>query len=335
MDETSIGRAQVGKRGYVLGRTADSGPVGYERFRTHQTRGNVTMVALIAADSDVQVHCKQLLLTRDSKLDAETIRALRALEPPMEWLPGTSGWTNGENFCKVLTSLRRPFSVNFPGRPIILFLDAASQHADKRVLAHANRMRMQLVLVPAALTWLLQPLDTHVFRELKRRMTMVQQQIRSTSADGRLAPTAWIDILQQAVKGVIQSRDWRHAFSGNGLLGCDAGLRRAVVDGLGCFMPLTSRPPTEDELNAVVGRKRIAIRTLLLSEAIRVRREAEALEVAAREGMVAPVAESAAGPTGSGAAFSAGGASSSGVPPLARADSLRLPAARRLGFRPP
>ena len=338
MDETSIARAAVGKRGYVLKRGSDRDAVGHERFSTREARGNCTLVAVIADDPLLQPHCRQILSTRDATLDAATKRCLRALEPPLEWMPGTSGWTTTDNLCKVLTSIRRPFATNFPGRPIVLYLDAAAQHASNRVLAHANRLRMQLVFVPASLTWLLQPLDTHVFSLLKRRMVVVQQQIRSGAADGRLPALAWVRILEQAVRDVVQSRDWHRAFSGNGLLGCDAALRPCVLEGLGCFLPLGSRPPTEEELCSVIGRRRTAIRMPLLSEALRVMRQAEASGRGAPGSDAAPVAHSVGErepATASATAGTTAASSSSGVAALARADILRLPAGRRLGFRPP
>ena len=337
VDETSIARAAVGKRGYVLKRGSEPGAVGHERFSTKEARGNCTMVGVVAEDPVLQPHCKQILLTRDASLDAATKLCLRELRPPLEWMQGTCGWTNTDNFCKILTSIRRPFLANFPGRPIVVYLDSAAQHASSRVLAHANRIRMQLVFVPASLTWLLQPLDTHVFGLLKRRMVVAQQEIRCATADGRLPGVAWVSVLQQAVQEVIQSRDWQLAFSGNGLLGCDAALRPCVLEGLGSFLPLASRPPTEEELCAVLGRRRVAVRMPLLSEAFRVMREAEVIERAALPSVAAPVPCPTAGrdaATGSATATSTGACSTSGVVPIARADSLRLPVGRRLGCRP-
>ena len=338
MDETSIARAAIGKRGYVLKRGCERDAIGLERFSTREARGNCTLVAVIAEDPELQPHCKQILLTRDASLDAATKRHLRALDSPLEWMPGTSGWTNTDSLCKILTSIRRPFSTNFPERPIVLYLDSAAQHASKRVLAHANRLRVQLVFVPASLTWLLQPLDTHVFSLFKRRMVSVQQQIRSDAADGRLPAVSWLRILDQAIRDVIQSRDWQRAFSGNGLLGCHAGLRPCVLEGLGCFLPLAPRPPTEEEMCSVVGRRRIAIRMPLLSEALRVRRQAEASTRAAMSSDAVPGAHDAGEREHAAAAATAGttaASSSSGVAARSRADVLRLPFGRRLGFRPP
>ena len=304
MDETAIARAAVGKRGYVLTRPGDYGASASERFSSAESRGHCTLVAVVAAEPAMQRHCRQLVLTRDDNLDRATKHALRNMEAPMQWLQGTSGWTNARNVCAVLTHIRRPFAVHFPRRPIVLFMDSASQHAAWKVLAHANRLRMQLVFIPGSLTWLLQPLDTHAFSLLKRRMVLLQQQTRATAPHGRMTSTAWISILQQAVIDVLQARDWSHAFTGNGLLGADRPLRAAVTQGLGMFQPLRPGCPTEQELVSVLGRHRVNVSVAFLSEARRVMRERQARasgEAGAGGGVsagaVAPAVASAAGPS--------------------------------------
>ena len=292
------------------------------------------MVAVIASDPSLQQHCKQIILTRDDSMDAETKRCLAALDPPMEWMEGTRGWTNGHHMCSVLTRIRQPFLRHHPGRPIILFMDSATQHASHQVLAHANRLRMQIVLIPASLTWMLQPLDTHAFALLKRRMVSLQQSVRAQDPDGRLGCVAWIDILQQAVREVIQSRDWNAAFAGNGLLGNCCLLRSAILEDMGYFLPLPLAPPDEEQLCAIMGRHRVNMSAPLLNEARRVFREnqallraaeaANAIRAAEPDGAVAEPASSSSLPAAPATAVWPRTAGA--VPP-----GLRLPVGRRLG----
>ena len=72
----------------------------------------------------------------------------------------------------------------------MLVMDAASQHLAADVVAHAARRHIMILLLPARLTWLLQPLDTHVFAPPKR--VAAQQATQAAHAEGILAPTEWV-----------------------------------------------------------------------------------------------------------------------------------------------
>ena len=50
---------------------------------------------------------------------------------------------------------------------LILLLDGHRCHLHESVLAHAKRWGIRLVYMPARMTGLLQPCDTHVFAKLK------------------------------------------------------------------------------------------------------------------------------------------------------------------------
>ena len=45
----------------------------------------------------------------------------------------------------------------------VLLMDCARQHIHRSVFDAAARQGVRLVLIPAKLTWLLQPCDAHVF----------------------------------------------------------------------------------------------------------------------------------------------------------------------------
>ncbi len=316
MDETSIARATAGKRGYVIGGSGGA-PEHRELFTARETRGHSTLAAVIAADHTLQHLCVQLVLTRDTSLCPATRAALRAVDLPLKWMQGTAGWTNGDHMVTVLTEIRRPFQRAFPERPVILFIDAAAQHVSNKVLAHANRLRMQLVLIPAALTWLLQPLDTHVFSVLKRKILSVQQALRAGSLDGRMGPDQWVAILHEAVRDVIQRRDWQHAFAGNGLLGDSGRIRNSLLEDLGSQLPLPLVPPTDEQLCAIVGRHRVALSGQLLNEARRVIAEAQRRARTAVGEQPTPVREAAPG--------------SAASTDLGEGTPLRAPRGRRLG----
>ena len=154
--------------------------------------------------------CTQFVLANDGKLSRDEKVKLRALRAPMVWLEGCAGWVNSESFCQILTRLRRSLLSWRPGARIIIACDSASQHTTLQVVNHAARLRVQLLYIPGRLTWLLQPLDSHVFGAFKQRLHHVQSSARSRSSDGTVARTAWIDFLEQVVREYLVEKHWMH-----------------------------------------------------------------------------------------------------------------------------
>jgi len=176
----------------------------------------------------------------------------------------------------ILTILRRTIHESRPGCHIVLVLDAASQHLAADIIAHAARLHFILMLVPARLTWLLQPLDTHVFAPLKRALQTAQQAARAVRAEGILGPLDWVEHLDASVRQVLVNRDWSHALAANGVLGDVSHLRSEVQHHVRGALPLPLRPPTPDEMSCIIGRHRRGLHAALLRwpEALAARRAA-------------------------------------------------------------
>ena len=77
------------------------------------------------------------------------------------------GWNNADQhklIIRILGLVLRPFLAT---RQPILCFDAASLHLNAEVLHEIHTAHMWYLLIPARLTWLLQPLDTNVFFEIQ------------------------------------------------------------------------------------------------------------------------------------------------------------------------
>ena len=82
-----------------------------------------------------------------------------------------------------LARLVRTLRTRKPDTQLILILDAATIHLSGTFRRRALSLGVRLVFIPAGLTWLLQPLDTHVFAALKRDIrTRLTRSILSSSA---------------------------------------------------------------------------------------------------------------------------------------------------------
>jgi len=138
-----------------------------------------------------------------------------------------------------------------PAARIVLSMDACRAHTREDVVAHARRCGMEIIFVPAKLTWLLQPLDTHVFSQLKRsiRDGLLRRGFASTT--GRWSCRDAVAVQATAITDVVVNRDWSRVFDRVGLSGCLENLRPAVRDLVGSC-DLSPRPPTALELQDVL-----------------------------------------------------------------------------------
>jgi hypothetical protein len=157
---------------------------------------------------------------------------------------------------QILTLVRRSVRQRLPHAEVTIVLDAASQHTSDTVLRHASLLNVHLVFVPAGLTWLLQPLDTHVFASLKRVLASMQQRERARRPPGPLPSGLWIDLLAEATFQVLVRGDWSRAFGANGLTGETTGLRSRIGRELGASLPLPLQPPSDEELQELAGGRR-------------------------------------------------------------------------------
>jgi len=282
IDETAMSRLVTGRRGNVahIAQGSRAVPYVYERADTRLTHAHTTVVAAICNDATLQATLPQIILPRDQALSRVEKEALGGVAPPLTWLRGSAGWVSTRHMKTVLTMLRRSIHTMRPGCHILLVMDAASQHLAADVVAHAARLHIMILVLPARLTWLLQPLDTHVFAPLKRALVAAQQATRAEHAEGSLAPAEWVRHLDTAIRRVLVDRAWAHALDANGVLGSTAALRTEVQAHASGSLPLPLRPPTRKKIDLVLGRHRRGLHEALL--------RAPLMLVSARAGGVAP-----------------------------------------------
>ena len=117
-------------------------------------------------------------------------------------------------------------------QPIMLF-DAAPQHTTPLVLRSSRRMQLWPCVVPAKETFLLQPLDTHVFASFKRCLARLHHSAHVMSVDGEVTFAAFLQCVCQAIEEIVVQRSWAHAFECNGFGVLQAGLSERVRSELG------------------------------------------------------------------------------------------------------
>ncbi len=104
---------------------------------------------------------------------------------------------------QMFTFYRREIRAIRPNAEIVMVFDVASKHVTREVFMHLNRLTLHTLLIPDGMTWLLQPLDTHVFSTLKRSLHDLQSRGRGESPLGILPARSWIRIAGAAIKDVL------------------------------------------------------------------------------------------------------------------------------------
>ena len=106
------------------------------------------------------------------------------------------------------------------------------------------------VVVAAATTWLLQPLDTHAFALYKCRLQKAYQTLRIRSADGRVGVAGLLVAMYVAIREVLVGRHWAPAFARNGFGTSQAEVSERVLSHLEMTPPLAiaCTQPTVDQL---------------------------------------------------------------------------------------
>ena len=206
----------------------------------------MTVIGLVAQDAGLQRCLPQVFVPKDASTTRAEKALLASMPLPLQWIRGTSGWVNDEPLRQVLTCLRAIVRRHSPGSPLVLLMDSAALHLTMPVLRHAANLNMHLVFVPARVTWLLQPLDSHVFAKMKRRLRAMQQEARVTASSGTLTTTQWLALVIASVQEMLVDMTWAHAMRGNGATGEWLHLRSRISALLGAVMPLDLACPSED-----------------------------------------------------------------------------------------
>ena len=299
IDETALPRAIARRPGHVLRRPrGETAAKLFERISRQDSHGHVTLLASLSSIPGLQHRMPHFLLTRDTTLSAAEKARLRALPPPLVWVEGSTGWMTVGLLCRILTHIRRVVLAAAPNYEVVVLLDSAPMHAHPAVLAHAARLRVHLLFVPSKMTWLLQPLDTHVFGTLKHSLHSLQLEQRATAEEARIPKDAWVPLVAAAVQQVLVERQWSSAFPDNGLAAGALPRRQRVADVCGSLFPVARRPPDTEELQFMLGRNipNLAARATSRARLLAALPLAPAAEALPAEGAAPPLPPPAAPP---------------------------------------
>ena len=221
----------------------------YQRATQAHKRTYLWHVAFICDDPALQHLLPQVFIGNEHTLKAGAFTALRAACPPkIRVLKRKSAWVDAPLIGTLVRWLSAALAPHMEVLQSLLYMDACWAHTHRVVFNACRASGVCPVIVPARLTWLLQPLDTHVFLIFKIALQKACQEARVRSAEGDLDINGLAACVRDTIVRVLEGRPWTHAFYANGFGPHQAGVRASVVARINASTPLdvpVARPTAE------------------------------------------------------------------------------------------
>jgi hypothetical protein len=181
------------------------------------TRGTFSNIAFICDDTEVQVVLPQIIVGNESLLPQKVLDDLNDQLPNNVYLcREKSGWITAAMFAVALRWLARATQHLSETHLLVVLLDCAPIHLHELVWQEARKLNIALCLIPNGCTWLLQPLDTHVFRKYKAYIRQEYNRQQAVSQRHKVPVGDLILMVCQAIRFVLQGFSWAMSFDNNG-----------------------------------------------------------------------------------------------------------------------
>ena len=172
LDETSVRTYSSPKPGLVSlspkRRKARQAGLDVHPAGMHKQRACLTHVAFICDNTQVQAALPHVFIGNETVVPLYVLqRTAPHLHTNVRLWRRKSAWVDGDalkDIVRLLHAALQPFQGTF--QPLLLW-DAVKAHIKPDVLQCAGRLGIWVIIVPAKITWLLQPADTHCFANYK------------------------------------------------------------------------------------------------------------------------------------------------------------------------
>ena len=270
MDETAIKYHYLRSSGYKSKEPPNTlKHLMADKTSTRDAKSHCTLVATVASDHLAQRKMPQLFApntTGRKKLwrAAKTAHShLSNIHIDLE----TTGWMTNETMIKYLTLLAD--AVKELGRDkVVLVMDCHPAHLSVEILKIIKDLNWKVLFVPSKMTWLLQPLDVGMFRNLKRQLFLKQVENQISSSSGGVGFDLWVEGVISKVQNMFEECDGRTMFQQCGFCIPNNPMPKRIVP----YMPMADlgcvRKLTQDELSSYIGYRCDRIYNLLFAESI-------------------------------------------------------------------
>ena len=182
-------------------------------------RAYSTHVGLICNDPAIQPLLPQVVLVGEQLLTSAVLSAIQQELPGNVYVKKLrKGWNNQKEHAiiiRLLGLILAPVRERY--QPVLMF-DAVSLHLADEVMQELAAATIWFSVIPARLTWLLQPLDTHGFAKYKRYLKRLFQDNATGITEANCAERMVLFVVA-TIRVVLQGNRWHAAFDHNGLAG--------------------------------------------------------------------------------------------------------------------
>ena len=121
-----------------------------------------------------------------------------------------------QSFAAIITRIGQALKTHAPDRQAILLMDAHSCHFSEEALSAACEHNIWPCIIPASMTGVLQPLDTHVFGRFKMFLRTRLHQLMLSGANRDLVVEEVLEAVMHTMKGVLQKNERASFFENSG-----------------------------------------------------------------------------------------------------------------------
>ena len=235
LDETSLCLCNGRRRGLLVSKRAlpPNRKHRREQVKSGDTKAYVSLLAFFTHDTAVQAKLPQIIVGNKHRFTVKLLNKISSKVPKNFYLfREDSSWNNHNLMRKVLSLLVQHLKDFRDTHQFILVLDVARCHVHGSIFALASRLGIRVVFVPAKLTWLLQPADTHAFARFKHRLRQLWLNLLVESDSGTVPHEVWIPAVMECARKLFCGVKWEPAFKAAGLLG-SAHLSSRVMEQVG------------------------------------------------------------------------------------------------------
>ena len=265
LDETYVGYYHGNVKGNlaVTNRRLPDGilPLTQAASRKHLRMG-LTHVGIVCDSRAAQKLLPQVLIVPSKHLTLRDLRATKPLMPPNIYiLRRESKWISTEIVVWIIYLIHACLRRFRPTHTLVLLMDVLAQHFHPSVLAAAEACGIKLFFVPAKLTWLLQPCDTHTFSLYKRQLRKLFLRWRSRNGVAMPGVSDWLLMIRDVIVDFMNERSWANAFKEDGFGDNQADLSKYIRSHLpfNSVLPVPTAIPSTDSLRLVFPKTRTTI----------------------------------------------------------------------------
>lgn len=195
-----------------------------------QMRASATHLLCICNDMEVQRSLPQYIIVKAALVAEDICNDIRrSLPPNVHLLRMPKAWVNTAVMLRYVDDLAKAVSPHRGGRPVLIFADAFKAHITSSVLARLGKHALRMCLIPAKMTWALQPCDTHCFADYKFYLQRYIEEDSIARDTGNVSWGALVACIAKVLRERVEAKPWAKAFLDAGLDGSQRAVSKRVL----------------------------------------------------------------------------------------------------------